>query len=72
MADKDSTGDAQGRFTVAIPKSLRPGLDRKAKEIAGAVREKTGVEIQLTPAQVVQSIIETACKPEASGEPKAS
>lgn len=65
-SSKDTTSDAQARFTVSLPSSMRAPLERRAKAISAAVREQTGVGIDVTPAQVVQSLIKQADEAEKS------
>lgn len=60
MAKTDTTSDAQGRFTVALPKEVGPLVDRVGERIAKAVAKETGVTIELSRAQVVQSLVKSA------------
>lgn len=66
MAETDTTSAAQGRFTVAIPKELGEIIDKIGKDITAAVAKATGVEFELTRAQVVQSLIKSAADRAAS------
>lgn len=53
----DTTGNAQGRFTVQLPAELRSKLDALGKEAVRGVKESMGIDIELSNAQVVAGII---------------
>lgn len=55
-----SSGDAQGRFVVSLPKEMGPQIDAIAERIGKAVQEQTGVAVELNRAQVVQSLVKSA------------
>jgi hypothetical protein len=56
----DTTTEAQGRFTVALPKEFGPLVDAVGKRIGEAVHAETGVTVDLSRAQIVQSLIRSA------------
>lgn len=60
MARMDTTSEAQGRFTVALPKGFGPLVDAVGERIGKAVAEQTGVTVELSRAQIVQSLIRSA------------
>jgi len=61
-ASTDTASEAQGRFTVALPKELGAQVDQIGQRIAAAVLAQTGTEVELSRAQIVQSLIKTAIK----------
>lgn len=66
-----SSGDAQGRFVVSLPKELGPVIDKLSTRIGEAVREQTGVAVELNRAQVVQSLVKSAIDRAESDAPAA-
>ena len=56
----DTSGSAQGRFTVQLPAELRPALERHQRRISEAVEKETGIGIEVSLAQVVQTLIKQA------------
>lgn len=53
----DTTGDAQSRFVVALPGELRDMIAALGDDATANVRQTTGIDITLSPAQVVQGIV---------------
>lgn len=53
----DTTGNAQGRFTVQLPAELRGDLAVIVKAISDAVHEATGVPMEVSGAQAVVSAV---------------
>lgn len=53
----DTTSVAQGRFTVQLAADLRPLIDDIGRKATEAVSEATGVEVELSGAQIVASVI---------------
>lgn len=76
MSKTDTTSEAQGRFTVALPKEFGPLVDTVGVRIGEAVAKETGVTVELSRAQIVQSLIRsalaTADKAEAETQPAAA
>ena len=56
-ASTDTTSNAQGRFTVQLPADLRPLIDALGKDATAKVSAETGIDIELSMAQVVTGII---------------
>lgn len=69
---KDSTGSAQGRFVVSLPQDMGPQIDAIAVRIGKAVQEQTGVSVDLSRAQVVQSLVKSALDRSESEAPAAA
>lgn len=61
---RDTSSSAQGRFTVSLPDSIKPSLDRRVKAIAKAMEEQAGVGIDVSYSQVVQALVNQADKRE--------
>lgn len=53
----DTSGNAQGRFTVQLPSELRSMLDTLGKHATASVKEQLGIDVELSNAQVVTGII---------------
>lgn len=53
----DTSGVAQGRFTVQLAADLRPLIEDIGRKATEAVRESTGVDVELSGAQIVASVI---------------
>lgn len=53
----DTTGNAQGRFTVQLPAELRGDLAVIVRAISDAVRDATGVPMEVSGAQAVVSAV---------------
>ncbi len=68
MADKptaggtQSTGAAQGRFTVSIPAELAAAIDKLIENTAETLRQATGVAVELSRPQMVESLIKSALR----------
>ena len=58
--DTDTTSVSKGRFTVAISADLAEKIDVVGKRLSDAVKSQTGVGVELSRAQVVQSLVQTA------------
>lgn len=58
--DTDTTSVSKGRFTVALSAELAEGIDNVGARLAKAVQDATGVSVELSRAQVVQSLVKTA------------
>jgi hypothetical protein len=58
----DSSGNAQGRFTVQLPAELRPMIDALGRDATAKVSADTGIDIELSMAQVVTGIIKAQHK----------
>lgn len=57
---KDTSGNAQGRFVVSLPSDVRTQIDAIGAKLTATLEKETGVAIELTPAQIVQSLIRQA------------
>jgi hypothetical protein len=62
---QDQSGDgaisvAQGRFTVALPRDVGDQIDALAVKMAETMRQQYGIGVQLSRAQVVQSLVTSA------------
>lgn len=56
----DTTTVAQGRITVALPAEFGPVIDKLQATIGDQLFAVSGVRVELTRAQIVQSCITTA------------
>lgn len=59
-ASRDTSGNAQGRFVVSLPGDVRTQIDAIGAKLTSTLEKETGVAIELTPAQIVQSLIRQA------------
>jgi hypothetical protein len=56
----DASGNAQGRFTVQLPASLRPKVDALIRAQSDAIVKAGGFPMEVSGAQVVGAVIEGA------------
>lgn len=56
----ESTGDAQGRFVVSLPKEVGAQIDKLIAKTAERLREEIGVGVEVTRPQMVQSLVQDA------------
>lgn len=56
----DTAGKSKGRVVVSIPAETKEGLDALGAKIGAAVEAASGVKVDISPAQVVQSLVATA------------
>jgi ABC-type phosphate/phosphonate transport system substrate-binding protein len=74
MTATDTTKTAQNRFVVSLPADTRTQIEAIGKNLTKALEEQTGVAIELSPAQIVQSLVRQAhdLQDELDSEPAAA
>jgi hypothetical protein len=63
MTEKGSTDTSStsgGRFVVSLPAEVRVQVEKIGATISEALEKETGVAIELSPAQIVQSLVRQA------------
>lgn len=58
----ESTSATQTRFTVALPKDVGAQIDALAARMAESMRKQYGIGVELSRAQVVTSVVQSALK----------
>lgn len=58
----ESTTAAQARFVVSLPRELGTAIDLLAAMMAEQMRSQFGVGVELSRAQVVTSVVQSALK----------
>jgi ABC-type phosphate/phosphonate transport system substrate-binding protein len=56
----DSAKPAQGRTVISLPKETGEAISSLGQALTDALFDQTGVSIEFTPSQVVQSVVQTA------------
>lgn len=59
-AVKDTASPAQGRITVSIPADLAALIKSRGAELAVSLKEAHGIAVELSPAQIVESVLRDA------------
>jgi hypothetical protein len=64
----EDSNKTAARFTVALPRETGEQIDKLAKRMADAMRQQFGVGVELSRAQVVQSLVNSALDAFESGD----
>lgn len=56
------TTDAQARFVVSLPRDVGTQIDKLSERMATQMRQQFGVGVELSRAQVVTSVVQSALK----------
>lgn len=57
-----TSGTQSARFTVALPRDVGAQIDALAARMAESMREQYGIGVELSRAQVVTSVVQSALK----------
>lgn len=63
MTDKastDTSGNSKNRFVVSLPPETRDQITSIGVRLTATLEKETGVAIELSPAQIVQSLVRQA------------
>ena len=63
----DTSGVSRNRFVVSLPNDLGDKLDKAGAKIAAAVQKEAGISVELSRAQVIQSLVQSALAEPANG-----
>lgn len=55
-----SSSTAQNRFVVSLPKEVGEQIDALSKRLADQMRQQHGIGVEMSRAQVVQSLVSSA------------
>jgi metal-responsive CopG/Arc/MetJ family transcriptional regulator len=58
----DTSSEAQGRFVVSLPKEVGARIDELIRQTADKLREEIGVGVEISRAQMVQTLVQDALK----------
>lgn len=56
----DTSGNSKNRFVVSLPADVRVQIEAIGERLTEALERETGVAIELSPAQIVQSLVRGA------------